>query len=49
MIRLLSWLTHYVSTYCMHRDHDKCRRTCKTCGRVCRCRCHKRLAVRLPE
>jgi transcriptional regulator with XRE-family HTH domain len=33
-------LAHYVSTYCIHGDHDACRRTCKTCDDPCRCECH---------
>jgi excisionase family DNA binding protein len=28
---------HYVSTYCIHDNHDACRLTCKTCGAPCRC------------
>jgi hypothetical protein len=30
----------YVSTYCIHRLHDQCRLTCKTCGAACLCPCH---------
>lgn len=33
-------LGHYVSTYCIHDDHEHCRLTCKTCGVNCRCSCH---------
>jgi hypothetical protein len=33
-------LGHYVSTYCIHDDHEHCRLTCKTCGVGCRCSCH---------
>lgn len=28
---------HYVSTYCIHGNHDACRLTCKTCDAPCRC------------
>lgn len=32
---------HYVSTYCIHGDHEHCRRICKTCRGLCRCQCHQ--------
>lgn len=28
---------HYVSTYCIHGNHEACRLTCKTCDAPCRC------------
>ena len=31
---------HYVSTYCMHEQHDDCRLTCKICHAPCLCYCH---------
>lgn len=33
-------LGHYVSSYCIHEDHENCRLTCKTCKDPCRCHCH---------
>jgi hypothetical protein len=33
-------VSHYVSTYCIHRRHDECRLTCKLCESPCRCDCH---------
>lgn len=47
---MLTWLarrTHYVSTYCIHREHSACRLTCKTCAKWCRCRCHREPRSRL--
>lgn len=41
LTRILARLAHYLSTYCLHGDHEHCRRTCKTCGARCRCRCHR--------
>jgi len=32
------WHPHYTSTYCIHGDHESCRKTCKTCQAPCRCR-----------
>lgn len=32
---------HYLSTYCLHGNHDDCRLTCKTCEQPCRCPCHQ--------
>lgn len=32
---------HYYSTYCIHSDHEHCRKTCKTCKAPCLCECHK--------
>lgn len=41
------WVHHYVSTACLHEindgdpdQHDRCRATCKTCGRPCECANH---------
>jgi hypothetical protein len=41
------WVHHYVSTACLHEindgdpdQHDRCRATCKTCGRPCGCANH---------
>lgn len=31
---------HYLSTYCHHQLHDRCRLTCKVCGKPCVCPCH---------
>lgn len=30
----------YVSTYCQHAQHERCRLTCKVCEARCRCPCH---------
>lgn len=43
--RFLHWLTrwfghYYVSTYCLHGNHAACRKTCKECAAMCKCRCH---------
>lgn len=32
---------HYLSTYCHHWEHSRCRRTCKVCERPCVCPCHQ--------
>jgi hypothetical protein len=30
---------HYVSTACLHRLHEQCRRQCKFCSAKCGCSC----------
>ena len=40
---------HYFSTYCMHRHHESCRRTCKICEAECRCPCHWSNTSKYPE
>lgn len=30
---------HYVSTYCLHGQHEDCRLTCKGCPADCECDC----------
>jgi hypothetical protein len=32
----------YLSTYCLHGDHEACRLTCKLCAAACVCSCHAR-------
>lgn len=32
---------HYMATGCLHGLHGDCRRTCKFCGTLCVCRCHR--------
>jgi hypothetical protein len=41
--RFLMWLVghNYYSTACMHKEHARCRDTCKYCHRPCTCKCHK--------
>jgi hypothetical protein len=31
----------YLSTYCLHDNHDACRLRCKTCDASCVCDCHR--------
>jgi len=31
----------YVSTYCQHAQHERCRLRCKVCGTDCLCPCHR--------
>lgn len=31
----------YLSTYCIHGNHEACRLTCKTCEQPCVCGCHE--------
>ena len=31
----------YLSTYCVHGNHEACRLTCKTCEQPCVCGCHE--------
>ena len=30
----------YFSTWCLHKKHDKCKRSCKSCASPCTCVCH---------
>ena len=31
----------YLSTYCLHGVHERCRLFCKICEAPCRCGCHQ--------
>lgn len=34
--------THrYLSTYCVHGQHEMCRLSCKVCKAPCLCECHE--------
>jgi hypothetical protein len=39
----------YLSTACYHREHVRCRLTCKFCETPCICDCHSVLEARIPE
>ena len=38
--RAFAIASHYISTACIHDNHDGCRLECKTCAKPCRCSCH---------
>lgn len=40
LARLLTRLAHYYSTWCMHKQHEQCKGSCKSCAAPCRCDCH---------
>ena len=31
---------YYLSTACLHAEHEQCRRACKFCSARCHCHCH---------
>ena len=37
----------YLSTACLHEQHEHCRLTCKYCNAACDCRCHHPDVVRM--
>lgn len=37
----MNMIHFYVSTYCVHGDHDHCRLACKICEAMCLCPCHE--------